>query len=122
MRIARRFGLFYFRFGVFLACNRIVQARRAMQEEMIKATDAARILGVARQTLAGWRARHIGPPYVALTARSLRYKRSDLTAFIQAREVAPESIQAGDSPSLNPESEGTKMPPPFSRQFICGYR
>ena len=83
-----------------------------MQEEMIKATDAARLLGVARQTLAGWRARHIGPPYVALTPRSLRYRRSAVIAYIHAREVAPDSIQAGESPSLKPESEETRMPPP----------
>jgi predicted DNA-binding transcriptional regulator AlpA len=83
-----------------------------MQEEMIKATNAAKMLGIARQTLAGWRARHIGPPYIALTARSLRYRRSDLIAYIRAREIAPESIQAGDSPSLKPESEERKMTPP----------
>ena len=54
----------------------------------------------------------MGPPYVALTPRSLRYRRSAVIAYIRAREVAPESIQAGESPSLKPESEGAKMPPP----------
>jgi predicted DNA-binding transcriptional regulator AlpA len=81
-----------------------------MQKEMIKATDAAKMLGVARQTLAGWRARHIGPPYVALTPRSLRYRRSELLAFIRAREIVPESVQAGDNPSLTTEETRMRTP------------
>ena len=111
-RIALWFGLFYFRRLSGISEQGKIQVIAVMQEEMIKATDAAKMLGIARQTLAGWRARHMGPPYVALTPRSLRYRRSAVIAYIRAREVAPESIQAGESPSLKPESEGAKMPPP----------
>jgi len=49
--------------------------------------DAATYLGLAQQTLAGWRYRKVGPEYLKVCGR-IRYRMEDLEAFVkQAREL-----------------------------------
>lgn len=60
-------------------------------EKLHDADSAARILGdVQPQTLAVWRCKGIGPAYIKLTNRLVRYRESDLLAFVERQLVNPE--------------------------------
>ena len=48
--------------------------------------DAAAILRMSVCTLRNWRAKRIGPPYLKLGKRAVRYRREDLDSFIAAGE------------------------------------
>lgn len=50
--------------------------------------EAAAYMSVAAKTLANWRYIGIGPPYYKIGA-GVRYRRSDLDAFIAANERRP---------------------------------
>jgi predicted DNA-binding transcriptional regulator AlpA len=47
--------------------------------------QAAGLLQVSEFTLERWRRTGDGPPYVRLSARAIRYREVELTAFIEAR-------------------------------------
>jgi predicted DNA-binding transcriptional regulator AlpA len=57
-------------------------------EELISDDITAAMLGVKRQTLAGWRSQGRGPAYVK-TGRFVRYLRPDVTQYIAARRRVP---------------------------------
>lgn len=59
-------------------------------ESLITERAAARILAVAPGTLKGWRATRRGPPYLRLHSRTIRYRLSDIAAWValQQEEVA----------------------------------
>ena len=49
--------------------------------------DAATYLGLATQTLAGWRHRKVGPEYLKVCGR-IRYRMEDLETFVErARDL-----------------------------------
>lgn len=52
---------------------------------VLRPHDAARVLGVARQTLARWRCEGQGPAFVKLGARLVGYRRTDLDAWLASR-------------------------------------
>jgi predicted DNA-binding transcriptional regulator AlpA len=53
--------------------------------------EAARLLGLRHpRTLAAWRLRRQGPAYVRI-GTSVRYRRADLEAYIEAQRVDPSS-------------------------------
>lgn len=52
---------------------------------------AAEILGIARQTLRNWRLAGLGPRWLRIGPRSVRYRMADVEAFAEAgerREIA----------------------------------
>jgi DNA-binding transcriptional MerR regulator len=55
--------------------------------ELLEERDAARALAVSAETLRLWRRRGIGPPYVRVGPRLVRYLRDDLASFIRSRRV-----------------------------------
>jgi excisionase family DNA binding protein len=57
-------------------------------EPLLDTTEAAQYLGTSRPTLERWRAERRGPPVVYLAKRIVRYRRSDLDAFISASTFA----------------------------------
>jgi hypothetical protein len=57
---------------------------------LLSATLAAEQLGVAKQTLAIWRVRGVGPQFVKVGARVL-YAQDDLDAWIDSRKRASTS-------------------------------
>ena len=59
-------------------------------EKLLKPTEAAELLGVATTTLAHWRSKGVGPSYSALNARTIRYKLSEILAFVDQRDVGLE--------------------------------
>jgi len=52
--------------------------------DLLDESEAAATLNVAVQTLRNWRWRGIGPRFVKLGKRAVRYRRSDLDAFVEA--------------------------------------
>jgi predicted DNA-binding transcriptional regulator AlpA len=50
---------------------------------------AARFLGVSIRTLQGWRENGTGPRFIRLSARAVRYRPSDLEAWLAEREETP---------------------------------
>lgn len=56
----------------------------SMIHEMLNTDEAAAYLGLARRTLEGMRWKKEGPKFVKLN-RSVRYRKSDLDAYIEAR-------------------------------------
>jgi excisionase family DNA binding protein len=57
--------------------------------EFLDTEQAAKYLGIERQTLAAWRClRRYRLPFARI-GRSVRYKRSDLDRFIASRTITP---------------------------------
>jgi predicted DNA-binding transcriptional regulator AlpA len=59
------------------------------ENPMLNTEEAAAFLGLKGPTLRDWKCQRIGPPFVQLSARVVRYRRSDLEKFIAARRVVP---------------------------------
>ena len=53
------------------------------KENFICTKAAARLLGISNQTLEKWRSQNRGPRYVKIGGKSVRYKQSDLDAFVE---------------------------------------
>ncbi len=59
------------------------------QNETLTTPDAAAFINVSKRTLESWRARRIGPRYIALSARAVRYRIEDLRSFLAEHTVDP---------------------------------
>lgn len=57
-----------------------------MDQTHLNSREAARLLGLSRRTLEGWRSRGGGPPFRRF-GRAVRYARVDLEAFAQRAAV-----------------------------------
>ena len=55
-------------------------------DDLIRASDLARLLGKAPATLATWRTRGFGPEFLKIGA-SVFYQRGDVVAWLKARRV-----------------------------------
>lgn len=62
-------------------------------DELIDTIEAARRMGIARNTLNGWRSRQVPdqPTPVIVGSRSVRYRASDVAAWIAARQPTPKA-------------------------------
>jgi len=59
-----------------------------LTQELLTREEAAELLGIRPQTLAAWKCLgRQGPPYVRVGMRAIRYRRSDLEAWLAARTV-----------------------------------
>ena len=54
---------------------------------LLDETQTAKVFNVSERTLQAWRLRGGGPPFVRISSRCIRYRNSDLAAFIDARTV-----------------------------------
>lgn len=61
--------------------------------ELLSTPEAARHLGIAEQTLRGWRAEGRGPPYVKIGSKLVRYRAADLEAWIKGRVTSPREAE-----------------------------
>lgn len=52
---------------------------------LINEMQAAKFLGYTVRALQNWRVRGGGPPFVKVSARSIRYRRRDLIAWAEER-------------------------------------
>jgi predicted DNA-binding transcriptional regulator AlpA len=62
-----------------------------MTDRLLTPPEAAEFFRITERTLAEWRLRGTGPRYVRLTGRGVRYRESDLLAFIATREFGSTS-------------------------------
>lgn len=53
-------------------------------DELLTTEQVAALLNLAPVTLAGWRSSGAGPPWLKLARRVVRYRRSDLEAWMAA--------------------------------------
>jgi Helix-turn-helix domain len=66
-------------------------------DALVNEGTAAAILAVPPRTLQWWRLTRKGPPAVVLSPRTIRYRRSDLARWINARlQTTPSVVAAGD--------------------------
>ena len=56
---------------------------------LLTTPQAADECGICAETMAIWRRRGSGPPYVRLTSKSLRYRRADLADWVAACLITP---------------------------------
>ena len=54
-------------------------------------SEVSELIGVTRATLQNWRWRRVGLPYSKFM-RSVRYKESDLYAYMEARRIVPNTV------------------------------
>ncbi len=54
-------------------------------DQLLRQEEAAALLNVTPRCLENWRHRGEGPKFVRISARCIRYRKSDLTQFIEAR-------------------------------------
>ena len=60
----------------------------ASREQLLNETQAADILCYSVRALQNWRHRGGGPRFVKVSARSVRYRHSDLIQWIESRTVS----------------------------------
>ncbi|WP_083480319.1 helix-turn-helix domain-containing protein [Loktanella sp. 5RATIMAR09] len=60
----------------------------AAREQLLNETQAADILCYSVRALQNWRHRGGGPRFVKVSARSVRYRHSDLIQWIESRTVS----------------------------------
>lgn len=53
-------------------------------DDLLNETEAAKALGVRRQTLSNWRWRGIGPRFHKVGQKLVRYRRADLLTFVDS--------------------------------------
>ena len=61
------------------------------QSELVDEREAASILCYSVRALQNWRHRGSGPRFVKVSSRSVRYRRSDLAAWVEERIVSSTS-------------------------------
>lgn len=59
-----------------------IYERAFSPSDLLNEKEVAATLGIATGTARNWRSKRIGPPYVKLGKRAVRYRRADVDAFI----------------------------------------
>jgi predicted DNA-binding transcriptional regulator AlpA len=67
--------------------TRVKTADAVVAERLLTRPEAGGMLGVAPQTLANWRSMGRGPRCVIVGSRSIRYRLSDLIAYMAELET-----------------------------------
>ena len=55
----------------------------------LNTAQAAEMLGVSPATLRGWKSQRIGPPFLQLSPRCVRYAEIDIQQYVEERRVVP---------------------------------
>lgn len=61
-----------------------------MAERLLSTSEVARRLDVQANTLAKWRSVGLGPAFLRLGGRAVRYRESDVDAWLASCSVTPE--------------------------------
>jgi predicted DNA-binding transcriptional regulator AlpA len=56
---------------------------------LLTTKEAAALLGMKPSTLRDWRCSRIGPPFIVLSPRNVKYSREDLERYIAERRMEP---------------------------------
>lgn len=79
---------------------------------LLNEKEAAQLLGFKPKTLQGWRTRgHVQLPFVRISKGCVRYRRSDIDAWLEQQLRTSTSDDAVRGLVLR-ERKGTKDPPP----------
>lgn len=65
---------------------RATQAVQPFVDNLLSDVEVAARLGLAINTIRNWRAARAGPKFVRLGKRAIRYRQSDIEAFIAGGE------------------------------------
>lgn len=68
---------------------------------LLSTRDVADLLGVSARTVEDWRALSVGPPYIRMGTRTVRYRSDSLEEWIASRQsdTTPSSGVRADGPS-----------------------
>jgi Helix-turn-helix domain len=92
-------------------------------EAHLNTVQAAEWLGMSANTLRDWRSREIGPPYIVISPRCIRYAIEDLEKYVAERRRIP-SVQAVVEETIHnaalrakakPSSPAPYRPAPYRR-------
>ena len=64
---------------------RVIDMYESNNERLISESQAAEFLGYTRRALQAWRFRGVGPRFVKISARSIRYRLCDLISWSRER-------------------------------------
>ena len=56
--------------------------------KLLTPADVAELMGVDQQLLADWRSRRVGPPFLKLGHRTVRYNPETVSKWLTSRQVA----------------------------------
>lgn len=62
--------------------------------KLLSSEEVSEVTGLSTETLAQWRSQHRGIPYVKISRNCVRYRQSDLAAWIEAHVVAVQPTPA----------------------------
>ena len=57
-------------------------------DDLLTENQTSQLLNYSPRTLAAWRYRGGGPPFVRVSGKSVRYRRADLRNWIERRTIA----------------------------------
>ena len=63
--------------------------RHQAMSRSLNTAEAAEMLGVAAATLRDWKCQRVGPPYIQISARCVRYSEADIRQYAADRRVVP---------------------------------
>lgn len=73
-------------------------------DTLLRAEEVARILNTSVRTLDGWRRQGVGPPWVKLSRRAVRYAANGLTDWVATRPTP--RVSSSRSGRRGPRNEG----------------
>ena len=56
-----------------------------MGVKLLTTIEAAKMLGQSDATLRNWRCKRIGPDFVVISARNVRYREEDIQRYVEER-------------------------------------
>ena len=68
---------------------------------VLSTAQAAEYLGVRRRTLETWRRNGAGPPFISISKRCVRYRKTDLDRWLEERVRRSTSDEGGGHASNN---------------------
>lgn len=63
--------------------------KASLQQDTLTTVEAAAMLGISPATLRGWKAQRIGPPFIQLSPRCVRYDHRDIQQYVHERRCVP---------------------------------
>jgi Helix-turn-helix domain len=76
--------------------RKTVELRNEALNETLNEGQAARLMGLKSHTLRKWRQLGIGPDFIRLSGRCIRYTRKDILTFLESRRVKLNGGNDGD--------------------------
>lgn len=97
-------------------------------DQLLTTDEVAELLGVSRWTVVAWRTPKEGPEHVRVGPRLVRYRRSDVHAFLDAADIEVRRRKAPDRPPPSLARARTKpmlapkkrLQPTFARRWSRG--